>query len=45
MKIYKLKRIPNETIYNIFYTLIIAITIIWIIFYFTPNNHCSIYFK
>jgi hypothetical protein len=38
------KRIPNEYIYNIFLTLVIAICIILAIKFFVPNNHTSIYF-
>ena len=40
----KVNRIPNDNIYDLFLTFIIAITIL-IIFYATiPNNHCSVYF-
>ena len=39
------KRIPNDYIYNIFLTLVIAICIILAIKFFVPNNHATIYFS
>lgn len=40
----KVKRLPNEDTYNIFLTLVMAFTILTVIYALTPNNHCSIYF-
>jgi len=40
----KNKRIPTEIIYDNFYTLVIALSVCWILYYFSPTNHCSVYF-
>lgn len=40
----KVNRIPNETTYNIFLTLVLAFTILTVIYGLTPSNHCSLYF-
>ncbi len=39
----KIQRIPNNQIYNIFITLILAITILWLIYIFTPISHYNLY--
>ena len=39
----KPQRQPNNLIYNIFLTLILAILIIWLIYIFVPNSHYNIY--
>ena len=39
----KPQRQPNNSIYNIFLTLILAILIIWIIYIFVPYSHYNIY--
>ena len=39
----KLKRNPNNFIYNIFLTLILAILIIWLIYIFVPYKHYNLY--
>ena len=40
----KPKRIPSDNIYDNFYTLVIALSVCWILYYFSPINHCSVYF-
>ena len=42
-QILKNKRIPNQSIYNIILTLILAFTIIWIIYVSVPYVHYSLY--
>ncbi len=37
------KRQPSETVYNIFLTIILAIVIVLIIYYFVPYSHYNIY--
>ncbi len=39
----KKQRIPNDQIYDIFLTLLIAILIIWAIYIFTPYQHYNLY--
>ena len=41
----KVKRVPNENIYDIFITLVMAFSILTIIYAMIPNNHCTAYFK
>ncbi len=40
----KVFRYPNHNVYDIFLTLIMAFTLLIIIYALTPLNHCSIYF-
>jgi hypothetical protein len=40
----KVKRMPNESTYSVFFTLIIAFAILIIIYALTPYNHSSLYF-
>jgi hypothetical protein len=40
----KVKRIPNDSTYNIFFTLVMAFTILTVVYALTPNKHCSVYF-
>ena len=40
----KLNRIPNENLYDNVYTLVLAFSILWLIFFVSPTNHCSLYF-
>lgn len=42
-KILKNKRIPNEQIYDIVLTLILAFSILWIIYVSVPYSHYSLY--
>ena len=37
------QRVPNDTVYNIILTLILAFGIIWIIYSITPYAHYSLY--
>lgn len=37
------QRIPNNSVYDIILTLIIAVAIIWIIYISTPYSHYSVY--
>lgn len=37
------KRIPTESIYDVILTLIVAFTVIWLIFSLTPHSHCCVY--
>ena len=37
------QRIPNEYIYNIFITLILAFAILWLIYIIVPNSHYKLY--
>ena len=39
----KPQRQPNNLIYNIFLTLILAILIIWLIYIFVPYSHYNLY--
>ncbi len=39
----KKQRVPNNEIYDIFLTLIIAILILWIIYVMTPQSHYNLY--
>ena len=39
----KVNRIPNDDIYNIFLTFVMAFTVLIIIYAMVPTNHCSIY--
>lgn len=41
----KIKRAPNICIYDLFLTLVIAFTILYMIHIITPNNHISVYLK
>jgi uncharacterized membrane protein YesL len=41
--IMKTQRIPNNSIYNIFITIVIAVLIIWIIYIFTSQSHYNLY--
>ena len=41
----KVKRVPNENTYNIFFTLVMAFAILTVVYALTPSNHCSVYFK
>lgn len=42
-QIIKNKRIPNQSIYDIMLTLILAFAIIWIIYVSVPYVHYSLY--
>ena len=42
-QILKNNRIPNESIYNIVLTLILAFAIIWIVYVSVPYFHYSLY--
>lgn len=37
------QRIPNQYIYNIFLTLLVAVLFIWILYNLTPCNHYRLY--
>ncbi len=37
------RRIPNDSVYDIILTLIIAFAILWIIYTSTPYSHYSVY--
>lgn len=41
----KVNRIPNDDVYNIFLTFVMAFTILIIIYAIVPCNHSSIYLK
>lgn len=41
----KVKRIPNDSTYIVFFTLIMAFAILTVVYALTPNNHCSLYFQ
>ena len=38
-----IRRIPNDPIYNVILTLILALGIVWIIYSITPYSHYSFY--
>lgn len=38
------KRIPNNQIYDIFFTIIIAIFVVLVIYSIIPNNHYCLYY-
>ena len=38
------KRIPNDNVYNIFLTLVLAFAILIMIYSLTPYKHYSLYF-
>jgi len=40
----KVNRIPNDDIYNVFLTFVMAFTVVIIIYAMVPANHCSVYF-
>ena len=42
-QILKNNRIPNESIYNLVLTLILAFTIVWIIYVSVPYVHYNLY--
>jgi hypothetical protein len=37
------QRIPNDTIYNILLTMILALSIIWLIYSITSYSHYNVY--
>ena len=39
----KNQRIPNNQIYNLILTLVLALGIVWIIYSLTPYSHYSLY--
>lgn len=39
----KNQRIPNDYIYNLILTLVLALGIIWVIYSLTPYSHYSLY--
>jgi len=39
-----MERIPNTKPYKIFLTIIIAISILWVIFNIIPNIHYNVYY-
>ena len=39
----KNQRIPNDSIYNLILTLILAFGIVWVIYSLTPYSHYSLY--
>lgn len=41
----KNQRIPNNNVYNIFITIIMAVLIVWIIFISVPCNSYRLYLK
>ena len=40
----KINRIPNDDMYNIFLTFVMAFAILIIVYSSVPTNHCSVYF-
>lgn len=39
----KNQRIPNDTIYNLILTLVLALSVVWVIYSLTPYSHYSLY--
>ena len=39
----KNQRMPNNQIYDVFITMILVITILWLIYIFTPISHYNLY--
>ncbi len=39
----KKQRVPNNEIYDIFITIILAVLIIWLIYVMTPYSHYNLY--
>ena len=39
-----ISRVPNETLYNNFFTIVIVFAVLITIYSLTPLNHSSIYF-
>lgn len=38
------RRVPNDDLNDNIYTVIIAFSVVWLIYFFSPVNHCSVYF-
>jgi hypothetical protein len=38
-------RIPNNDLYDFFFTITLGICLLIFIYGYTPNKHCSVYFK
>lgn len=39
----KNQRIPNDIIYNLILTLVLALSVVWVIYSLTPYSHYSLY--